>query len=151
MGSRRKARVIAFQSIYGLDMNPNSEEEVLSFHWIDSEKRKGLDETTLAFARLLVRGVIEHLEGIDDYIKKQLKRWDFSRLNRVDLAILRVSVYAILFQNDIPKTVTIDEAIDIAKEFGTDDSYRFVNGVLDGIVKRLAVREDVIEEDVEHE
>jgi transcription antitermination protein NusB len=151
MGSRRKARVIAFQSIYGLDMNPNSEEEVLSFHWIDSEKRKGLDETTLAFARLLVQGVIEHLEGIDDYIKKQLKRWDFSRLNRVDLAILRVSVYAILFQNDIPKTVTIDEAIDIAKEFGTDDSYRFVNGVLDGIVKRLAVREDVIEEDLEHE
>ena len=143
MGSRRKARVIAFQGIYGLDMNPNSEEDVLSFLWIDYEKRKTLDETTLSFARLLVHGVIEHLEDIDDYIKKQLKRWDFSRLNRVDLAILRVSVYAILFQNDIPKTVTIDEAIDIAKEFGTDDSYRFVNGVLDGIVKRLIIREDV--------
>ncbi len=151
MGSRRKARVIAFQSIYGLDMNPNCGEDVLSFHWIDAEKRKSLDETTLSFARLLVQGVIEHLENIDDYIKRQLKRWDFSRLNKVDLAILRVSVYAILFQNDIPKTVTIDEAIDIAKEFGSDDSYRFVNGVLDGIVKRLALREDVIREDVEHE
>lgn len=143
MGSRRKARVIAFQSIYGFDMNPNLGDEILSFLWIDPDRRKNLDDSTISFAQLLASGVIDHLSEIDDTIKNQLKRWDFSRLNKVDLAILRVSVYAILFQNDIPTTVTIDEAIDIAKEFGTDDSYKFVNGVLDGIVKRVSVKEEL--------
>jgi N utilization substance protein B len=73
---------------------------------------------------------------VDRSIIRQLEHWDFSRLNKVDLAILRISAYCLLFQSDIPPSVTIDEAIDIAKEFGTDDSYRFINGVLDGIRKQ---------------
>ncbi len=72
---------------------------------------------------------------IDEKIKEHLEHWDFSRLSRVDLAILRMSVFCLLYQPDIPATVTIDEAIDIAREFGTDDSYRFINGVLDSIQK----------------
>jgi N utilization substance protein B len=72
---------------------------------------------------------------VDGAIKRHLEHWDFSRLNKVDQAILRVSVYCLLYQPSIPASVTIDEAIDIAKEYGTDDSYRFINGVLDGIRK----------------
>ncbi len=73
-------------------------------------------------------------------IKAHLKNWDFSRLNRVDLAVLRLSTYALMFQDDVPPSIVIDEAIDIAKEFGTDDSFRFVNGVLDGIKKTVQAR-----------
>jgi N utilization substance protein B len=65
-------------------------------------------------------------------IKRHLKNWDFSRLNLVDLALLRMSVYTLMFQ-DTPPLVVIDEAVSISREFGTDDSYRFVNGVLDSV------------------
>lgn len=94
-----------------------------------------LSSESLDFGRLLITGTIENIGAIDQAIKDHLEHWDFSRLGRVDLAILRISVYCLFYQKDIPATVTIDEAVDISKEFGTDDSYRFVNGVLDGIRK----------------
>jgi N utilization substance protein B len=135
MGARRKARIIAFQSLYRHDLSGASLEELFDFSWMDAEK--GTPEDTLAFARLLIQGVLENLPPIDETIKGQLENWDFSRLNRVDLALLRMSVYCLLFQQDIPPTVTIDEAVDISKSYGTADSYRFVNGVLDGVRKKL--------------
>ena len=70
-----------------------------------------------------------------EYIKRYLEHWDFKRIGKVDLAILRMSIYALKFQPDIPATVTIDEAVDIARAYGSDESYRFINGVLDGILK----------------
>jgi N utilization substance protein B len=69
-------------------------------------------------------------------IEEQLEHWELSRLAKVDLAILRISAYALRFQPDVPADVTIDEAVELAKELSTDDAYRFVNGVLDGIRKR---------------
>ncbi|HET6486053.1 MAG TPA: transcription antitermination factor NusB [Spirochaetia bacterium] len=136
MGSRRKGRVIAFQSLYRHDLSGAGLSELLEFSWLDEERTTHPD--TLAFARLLIQGALENLPEIDELIKGQLENWDFKRLNRVDLAILRLGVYCLLHQSDIPATVTIDEAIDISKAFGTEDSYRFVNGVLDGVRKRLA-------------
>jgi N utilization substance protein B len=105
---------------------------------MDGERAEKMSPETLAFARLLITGAVENLPTIDDIIKSQLENWDFSRLNRVDLALLRMSVYCLLHQRDIPPTVTIDEAVDISKTYGTADSYRFVNGVLDGVRKKLA-------------
>ena len=102
---------------------------------MDSEK--GVSPDTLAFARLLIQGALENLPTIDETIRGQLENWDFTRLNKVDLALLRMSVYCLLYQQDIPPTVTIDEAVDISKTYGTADSYRFVNGVLDGVRKKL--------------
>ncbi len=110
--------------------------ELLDFSWLDDEKRSSLPQETLLFSRLLIQGTLERLPQIDDAIRGQLENWDFSRLSRVDLAILRVSTYCLLFQEDIPATVTIDEAVDISKTYGAADSYRFVNGVLDGIRKQ---------------
>jgi N utilization substance protein B len=136
MGSRRKARIIAFQTLYGWEMSGAAPAELMELDWIDDEKRERLEEDTLAFARLIVSGTIENIDQVDAAITGQLEHWDFTRLARVDLAILRMSVYSLLFQRDIPPSVTIDEAVDIAKEFGANDSYRFVNGVLDGIRKK---------------
>ncbi len=165
MGTRRQARVIAFQTLYRYDCTEESLERLLDFSWLsdDTDEQaqqpepspsgdrprdkkspagsrgarrlsRSADES-LEFATLLITGTMENLGSIDSAIKNQLEHWDFKRLARVDLAILRISVYCLLYQKSIPATVTIDEAIDIAKEFGSDDSYRFVNGVLDGIRK----------------
>ncbi|UZV49575.1 transcription antitermination factor NusB, partial [Treponema pallidum] len=68
-------------------------------------------------------------------VSSRLEHWDFVRLNKVDKAILRLSAYSLLFQKDIPPVVVIHEAVSIARDFGTDDSFRFVNGVLDNIAK----------------
>lgn len=128
---------MAFQSLFSYDLAGAGVDELLEFPWLDETRRTNLKSETLDFARLIVRGTLESLPQIDASIKKHLEHWDFTRLNKVDLAILRISVYCLLFQKDIPATVTIDEAIDIAKEYGTDDSYRFINGVMDGIRKHL--------------
>ena len=137
MGPRRRGRVLAVQSLYSWDFSRSALEELLKFSWQDDSEAAELDETTAAFARMLVAGTIENISVVDDHIKKRLEHWDFSRLARVDLAILRMSVFCLLFQKDIPASVVIDEAIDISKDFGTDESYRFINGMLDGIRKTL--------------
>lgn len=97
-----------------------------------------MGDEAIAFARLLIAGTLERLGDIDRSISDQLENWDFNRLARVDCAILRISVYCLRYQQDIPASVTIDEAIQIAKEYGSDDSYKFVNGVLDAIAKKKA-------------
>ncbi len=135
MASRRKARILAFQALYAWEASGLPLKELLSFSWIDEDKRVGLDEEMAAFARLIIAGTLENAGAIDGAIKSQLEHWSFERLKKVDLAILRISAYSLLYQPDMPAQITIDEAIEIAKEFGSDDSYRFVNGVLDGIWK----------------
>ncbi len=137
MGARRRGRIIAFQSLYRYDLSGASLEELLDYSWLDEEKLLKAPAETIVFSRLLISGTLEKLKEIDAAIKKQLENWDFSRLSRVDLAILRISAYCLLFQADIPASVTIDEAVDISKTYGTVDSYRFVNGVLDGIRKHI--------------
>jgi N utilization substance protein B len=139
MGARRKGRIIAFQSLYRHDLSGAGLEELLDFSWMDGGRAENPAEETVAFARLLIQGALENLPEIDETIRAQLENWDFSRLNRVDLALLRMSVYCLLHQRDIPATVTIDEAVDISKTYGTADSYRFVNGVLDGVRKKLGL------------
>jgi len=109
----------------------------MAFSWLGAEKQESLDESIAVFSRLLIAGTIENITAIDDIIKKHLQNWDISRLNRVDLAILRMSVYTLMYQHEIAPSIVIDEAIGISMEFGTDDSFRFVNGVLDSIHKTL--------------
>jgi N utilization substance protein B len=135
MGSRRQGRILAFQALYSWEVNPQPLETLVTFAWLDEEKRSKTAEDTYIFARLLISGTIQNIETVDHAISRQLEHWDFSRVAKVDLAILRISVYSLLFQKDIPSSVTIDEAINISKMYGTNDSYRFINGILDGIVK----------------
>ncbi len=139
MSSRRKGRILAFQTLFSKDFNNNSTEELIKFNWMDETKLENFDNETINFAKLLVVGTIENLQNIDSSIKKQLKNWDFDRIVKVELAILRLSVYSLLYQKEIPSTVTINEAIDIAKDYGSDEAYRFINGILDGIKKSKEV------------
>lgn len=135
MASRRKARIVAFQALYAWDASSMSFDELLSFSWLGEESAASTDEELKTFAGLIVSGTIENIEAIDADIKKHLEHWAFERLKKVDLAILRVSVYSLVYQMDIPAQITIDEAIEIAKEYGAEDSYRFINGVLDAVWK----------------
>ncbi|MFW6368257.1 MAG: transcription antitermination factor NusB [Spirochaetota bacterium] len=134
MGVRRQGRILAFQALYAWEHTQANVTELLAFPWYDVEEmNESSRDEGLAFARLLVSGTLENLEFIDKRIKNQLEHWDFSRISKVDLSILRVSVYALLFVESIPASVSIDEAVVLAREFGSEESYRFVNGVLDGI------------------
>lgn len=133
--ARRKSRIIAFQALYSWDVNNISLEELLEFAWIDEQMQKKLGDENLTFCRMLISGTIENIEKIDETIKSHLNNWDFSRLNKVDLAVLRISVYPLLFQQDMPSTIIIDEAVDISKEYGSDDSFKFINAILDSIKK----------------
>jgi N utilization substance protein B len=135
---RRSARVLAVQSLYRYDLSGGSAADAVDLSWMDTARRDALSAESYAFTRLLVAGSIENLQAVDGCIDRQLEHWDLERLSRVDLAILRMSVYCLLHQRDVPASVIINEAVEIAKRYGTDDSYRFVNGVLDGVRKRVA-------------
>ena len=138
MASRRKGRILAFQALYSWDLQYSQRGDVsippdlLEFTWAAKP-----DEGIMDFSRLLLTGAVENIREIDKVIGRHLENWEIDRLNRVDLAVLRMSVYTLMFQKETHPAIVIDEAIDISKEFGTDDSYRFVNGVLDSIRKTL--------------
>ena len=150
MASRRKGRILAFQALYSWDVHcslgtiisgavPDAALDaaapaLLDFSWAQPAAS---NEELKAFSRLLVTGTIENIKAIDSMIQKHLINWEIERLNRVDLAVLRMSVYTLMFQSDMPASIVIDEAIGISKEYGADDSFRFINGVLDNIRKTL--------------
>ena len=140
MASRRKGRIQAFQTLYAWDIAGSLPDGNLPEGSPPAENTAAEQTETLAgddFSRLLVTGTLENITSIDDMIRLHLQNWDFSRLNRVDLAILRISVYALMYQPDTAPSIIINEAVAISKEYGTDDSYRFINGVLDSIRKKL--------------
>jgi N utilization substance protein B len=138
VASRRKARILAVQALYAWDMSGQTLADLLSFEWLDEDKKEHYEPDILDFSKLMIAGTIEQIDVIDSIIKQHLEHWTFERLRKVDLAILRVGAYSILYQDDIAPQISIDEAIEIAKEYGSEDSYRFVNGVLDGIRKDKA-------------
>jgi N utilization substance protein B len=135
--SPRKGRILAFQALYSWEVNEVSADKALDLSWLESNKQDIFEQGTADFSRLLVTGTIENITAVDAMIRSHLRNWDFSRINRVDLAILRMSVYTLMYQTNISPAIVIQEAIDICKEFGTDESHRFVNGVLDGIRKTV--------------
>jgi transcription antitermination protein NusB len=140
--SRRKGRVLAFQALYSHDVGGVSIDDLLTFSWVnkDESPAEDYDNEAYTFARLLITGTMEHITQIDDLVKQYLSaHWEFDRVNKVSLAILRMSVYSLLYQRDTNPSIVIDEAINIAKDFGADDSFKFINAVLDKISKAAQV------------
>ncbi len=88
------------------------------------------------YAQTLVRGTLSNLEEIDDLIRGQAEHWRLERMPAVDRNILRLAIFEFLYEADVPKLVVMDEAIELAKKFGSKDSSRFVNGLLDGLLKK---------------
>lgn len=142
--SRRKSRIIAFQSIYSWDVNNIPLEELLIFSWLnkDSENsnKNDINDETL-FASIIVKGTIDNISQIDELIDSHLSaNWSKDRINKVTLAILRTSIYELKFQSGSNPKIVIDEAINIAKEYGADDSFKFINAVLDKIGKEIGAK-----------
>jgi len=135
MGVRRKARVIALQALYEVDSVGHDIESALAHFLADGR----LSEENAAFARGLVSGVIQNKEKIDQHIKKFAPAWPVEQIPVVDRNILRLAIFEILLDNNVPIKVAINEAVELAKMFGSDSSPKFVNGVL-GSVSTLATR-----------
>jgi N utilization substance protein B len=132
MGARRKARELALQMLYQHDMSGNPPDMIVST-FEDLQKSK---PNTREFAIKVFKGTVANLPKIDDMIVAQADNWRIERMAVVDRNIIRMSIYEFLHENDTPKLVIIDEAIEIAKRFGTQKSSQFINGILDGILKR---------------
>jgi transcription antitermination protein NusB len=134
MGKRRKAREVALQFLYQLDLHSEHDP---SRHDDEFWERHPVDPDTRAFADALVRGTKINQGKIDQVLSQFAEHWDLERMAVVDRNILRLAAYEILWTGEVPPKVAINEAIEIAKKFGTKESSRFINGVLDRVHKEL--------------
>ena len=132
-GSRHQARALALQALYEIDHTGHKAEEVMTNLLLE----KVLDEEPANFARGLVTGVLQHQKDIDGKIKTLARAWPLPQMSAIDRNILRLAIFEILIDNRVPVKVAINEAIELAKDFGSDSSPKFINGVL-GSVSNLA-------------
>lgn len=137
MKSRRDARQVAVQSFYLCDSIGDWGKEVVEYYFKVFHPNRTAEETKdyYRFCEELIDGVIVNLPSIDALILKAAAHWSIDRMSRLDRNILRLGTYEIALRSDIPPNVSINEAIEIAKSFGTDDSPMFVNGVLDRVAR----------------
>ncbi len=129
MGARRKAREYAFQILFQLDFDRDDYREKLEQFW----QAHNCSPEIMEFAESLVNGTSEHLDKIDEVISGHSLNWSLSRMSAADRNILRFSTYEILFCDDIPAKVSINEALEIAKKYSATESASFINGILDKI------------------
>lgn len=135
MGDRRKARELALQALFSFDMEkafPNKDLDENLTAFCDNNEEK-LTQTVKPFFLELVKGVNENYSQIDFFLSKYSKNWKISRMPVVDRNIMRIATFEFLNYSDIPRSVTINEAVEIGKKYGTKDSGSFINGVLDRI------------------
>lgn len=137
MGQRHKAREYALQALYMHDIGKRPLDEIKTFEWLDSP----IDSESKEFSIILIDGAISNIAEIDKVIKQHSKNWTPERLAAIDRAILRLAIFEMLFMDDIPDVVTIDESIELGKTFGGENSGQFINGILDS-VKKFKLRED---------
>jgi len=131
MGSRREAREETLKVLYQIDIRKENPEQIMKEFWKENPPEKEVKQ----YSRLLIRQTLEHLDQIDSIIKETSSHWKIDRIGLVELNILRFAICEILYKKDIPSKVAIDEAVAIAKDFGTDDSGSFINGILDRVMK----------------
>ena len=135
MGTRRQAREHALSILYQVDISRTSPEEALRLFW----KVEPADADVMEFARTLVRGVAQHRGRIDGLISDASTNWKLPRMSYVDRNILRLASFELLELDEIPPTVSVNEAIELGKRYGTTDSGGFINGILDRIARNIEV------------
>ncbi|MBW2027661.1 MAG: transcription antitermination factor NusB [Deltaproteobacteria bacterium] len=133
MGTRRKARELAVQVLFHLEFNPGEPEE--AFQLIG--ECFGPSKYVRPFSRQLVLGVCEKQQELDKLIRESSRNWRLERMSHVDRNVLRIGAYELLYMKDIPPKVTINEAVEMGKKYGTEESGAFINGILDNIYNRL--------------
>jgi N utilization substance protein B len=137
-GTRRQGRTLAFQVLFGLGFDPQEEQGAIRRAFSRNPAVEDCEsEEAVAFASQLVMGACEHMAEIDKVIGRHSDHWKISRIGKVELAILRLSLHEILHRQDIPLKVAINEAIELAKGFGDENSRAFVNGILDAVARAV--------------
>lgn len=143
MGARRTARERALQALYGMEMSRANPGDALEQAWVsasqdpDAKKDADADPAAKKFALELVEGVSAHLKEIDDLLQEHSHNWRLDRMSRIDRNVLRLAVFELMHRDDIPRKVTINEAIELGKNFGNEESSSFINGLLDRIAVAL--------------
>ncbi|MDP8255377.1 MAG: transcription antitermination factor NusB [Candidatus Alcyoniella australis] len=131
MGNRHRARECALQLLYQLDYNNSDSEEQIELFW----RSHSVPTELMTFASSVVRGVVQRRSELDLLIAGTSENWTLERMSTVDRNILRLAVFELLHVPDVPRNVTLNEAVELGKKFGTEDSGAFVNGILDRIAK----------------
>lgn len=133
MSQRRKAREYALQILFQYDLANGSLTEIMEEFWKD----KKVNSKIVSFCSQLVNGTIDNIQEIDRRISLCSLHWKLDRMSTVDRNVLRIATYELLFLKDTPASVVINEAIEVAKKFGTENSAKFINGILDSIRRSL--------------
>lgn len=131
--SRRLARETALQVLYQIDMTKNEVQTVIE----NTLQQLAIKEETVPFMRELVMGTVEYQQKMDQIISKLSKDWNIDRMATVDRNILRMALYELLYRADIPNGVAVNEAIELAKTFSSDESSKFVNGILGSVMENI--------------
>jgi N utilization substance protein B len=137
MGKRRRARELAIQVLFHMEYNPGDPGE--SFDRVCESF--GPPKEVRAYSREVVLGVWEKKADLDRLIRRSSKNWRVERMTRVDLNILRIAIYEVVYRKDVPPKVSIDEAVELGKRYGTEESGAFINGILDHIYNELKAEE----------
>ncbi len=135
MGARRKARICALQMLFQYDVSRPTVEELPSLYWDSFGEEAG--DVPRDFSDHLALGTLKHLDDIDALIKSRAEHWRIPRMAVVDRNLLRMAIYEFLYEDSTPKTVIINEALEIARQFSTYESTQFINGILDAIKRDL--------------
>ena len=146
MGSRRKARECALQMLFAADVAETPPEEVVRTYWAELGEEE-LEAPARDFATRLAAGTLSRLEALDERIRSRAEHWRISRMAVVDRNILRLAVYEFLYE-PTPRTVAINEALEIARRFSTYEATQFINGILDAIKRDLDEQQP--QENVDH-
>jgi N utilization substance protein B len=138
MGKRRRARELTLQFLYQYDTLKESSPEEINTEEILNElfwktKEVPLQDEVREFANTLITGTCENMDGIDEIINRYSEHWRLYRMSKIDRNILRMAIYELIYLRNIPPAVTINEAVELAKKYGTEESGAFVNGILDRI------------------
>jgi len=133
MTTRRFGREWAVQFLFQHDFNAGNTDRSMDDFWV----LQNVDQKSRPFAAELIRGVLDHLHELDERIQGYADHWDVKRLNAVDRNVIRLALFEMLFRPDIPPVVSINEAVDIAKRFSSNESGKFVNGILDRACKDI--------------
>jgi N utilization substance protein B len=136
MGLRRKGRELALQALYQIEITGDASEQAFFALW----KSFDTSPPTQAFALSLVRGVIDRREAIDAIIAQAAEHWRLERLSRIDVNVIRIATHEMTSPEPLPVEIAINEAIEIARRYGTIESATFVNGVLDQVAKQLDLK-----------
>ena len=132
---RIASREVAMKLLYQFEFqNDNKEEQIM-----DVQVEEGLHQKDMEYIRDVVGGVHQHISFIDEQIEKNAKGWKLARISKVDLSILRLALYEIHQRKDIPYNVTVNEAVELAKKYSSEDSGAFINGILGSVTKEMVL------------